>query len=160
MNMEISMLYGAEVLLYHLENPVSFLRYIASRVNPKVFLLSTRVACYEINQDGGIFNLSEIAVHEGVPGRWYQEFSSQDLHSEIRESESMASYHNLSSFWIMEEYLDLTIRKAGFDIVAEIFPTDDNVEFFFRDVDYNNRKNGTRRATMVCYKMNPDYHSS
>jgi SAM-dependent methyltransferase len=68
----------------------------------------------------GKFRLSEIAENEGLQGRWYQEFKTDEAFQK-RESSRWASWDNKRSFWIQREYLIEAIHKAGFDAVFEQF---------------------------------------
>jgi SAM-dependent methyltransferase len=82
-------------LLYHLENPVAFLRRLGE-VTRKLLILQTH---YSTRPD---------AVHEGSDGHWYQENTTR-----------WSSWQNPKSFWLTRDHLLAVICEAGFDLVFE-----------------------------------------
>jgi SAM-dependent methyltransferase len=82
-------------LLYHLENPVAFLRQLGE-ATWKLLILQTH------------FSTRPDAVHEGSDGHWYDEGDGR-----------WASWQNPKSFWPTRDHLLAAIREAGFDLVFE-----------------------------------------
>jgi hypothetical protein len=66
------------------------------------------------------FNLSAIARHEGLEGRWYTEYLEQPTDT-FMETQRWSSWGNQKSFWIRREHLIGAINTAGFDLVLEQF---------------------------------------
>lgn len=83
-------------LLYHLDNPVAFLREIG-KATGKLLIVQTH---YSTRPD---------AEHEGRRGHWYQE----------SEKARWASWKNPRSFWLTRLDLMAAMRGAGFDLVFE-----------------------------------------
>jgi SAM-dependent methyltransferase len=114
-------------LLYHLDRPRKFIELL-SAATKKLMILQTHFSVADApdqlqtpqNAGYGKFNLSQTTEHEGLQGRWYQEFATDD---EFRNRESFrwSSWENKRSFWIQREYLLGTIKQAGFDAVFEQF---------------------------------------
>ncbi len=100
-------------LLYHLDNPVSFLRML-SGITKKLLLVHAHFATDAPIQK---FNLSEISTNEGAEGRWFTEFSEDTFGN--RDSHKWSSWNNKRSFWLKREHLLQSIKAAGFDIVLE-----------------------------------------
>jgi SAM-dependent methyltransferase len=69
--------------------------------------------------------LSPASENEGLPGRWFPEFSSDRSQSwwlpsfRDRETRKWSSWDNHRSFWVQREHLLQTIRDVGFDLVME-----------------------------------------
>lgn len=69
--------------------------------------------------------LSTASENEGLPGRWFPEFSSECSGSwwlpslRDRETHKWSSWDNRRSFWIQREHLLQTIHDVGFDLVLE-----------------------------------------
>jgi len=105
-------------LFYHFDNPKTFLEKLA-RSTKKLLILEMHFAT---PLDNGVkeFNLGPMAVHEGLPSRWYYEFD-QAFPFEEREKLRWASYENDKSFWIQKEYLLGLIYDFGFTTVFEQF---------------------------------------
>jgi hypothetical protein len=124
-------------LLYHLEKPKEFLNTL-STITKKVLILNTHFspsiqndklpnivskALGKIKKKPPLnpilgFNLSRPAYNEGLPGRWYTEYSN-DRSFKNRENLKWSSWDNHKSFWIQREYLLQTIYDVGFDLVLE-----------------------------------------
>jgi Methyltransferase domain len=124
-------------LLYHLDRPKEYLETLSSVTN-KLLILQTHFSL--ISRADGIFRLptavrwltdrllrkrepanfilSAPTQNEGLPGRWFTEFTAGE-HSDKKESAKWASWDNRRSFWIQREYLLQAIRDVGFDIVLE-----------------------------------------
>jgi SAM-dependent methyltransferase len=127
-------------LFYHLDKPRAFLDMLSS-VTKRALILQTHFAiaddatnldassgllsCFlgkkpETSKRGSKFNLSDIELNEGLPGRWYIEFEDEDSFSN-REQGRWCSWDNKRSFWIQREYLIQAIYKSGFALVVEEF---------------------------------------
>jgi hypothetical protein len=68
--------------------------------------------------------LSDICEHDGLRGRWTEEYSD-DITKDELDNLKWASWSNSRSFWIQKEYLLHLIKIIGFDIVVEqydLFP--------------------------------------
>ncbi|MEK7433292.1 MAG: class I SAM-dependent methyltransferase [Cyanobacteriota bacterium] len=119
-------------LLYHLDEPVSYLKLLGP-ITKKLLILHTHYST--INNENSFFNkikrktiigknikidygLSKLEVNEGKRGRWYIEFTSNDTIKKI-EKENHRSYGNEKSFWLYKEDLLQTIIESGFNIVYE-----------------------------------------
>lgn len=83
-------------ILYHLENPVAFLRQLGKSVR-KLLILQTH---YSTRPD---------AMHEGCNGHWYAETAGA----------RWASWKNERSFWLTRDDLLAVMRDAGFPLVFE-----------------------------------------
>ena len=112
-------------LLYHLDRPIEFIKMISGLCR-RLIILNTHVARETLNPN---FPLSDMTEHEGVRGRWLQEFdpASPDLdQEEIRWS----SWGNARSFWPCQEYILDALRQGGFDMVFEQFDfLGDNISY-------------------------------
>jgi SAM-dependent methyltransferase len=127
-------------LFYHVDRPVALLRLL-SRVTKRVLFLQTHFS--EAKDSPGLIHprklrravarvlplkrtattthrLSRLTKHEGVPGRWYEEFRNARAWRD-RENRRWASWENRRSFWIQREYILQSMREAGFDLVFEQF---------------------------------------
>jgi SAM-dependent methyltransferase len=109
-------------LHYHIEDQLRFLQEM-SRACGKAIFIDTHVAP-EFDDDPAVttFNLSELTVHEGLPGRWYYEHDL-DTASGAPELEKLkwASWSNRRSFWPTKGGLIFAMRTAGFAVVVEDF---------------------------------------
>ncbi len=105
-------------LLYHLDEPRKFIEMISSLTNRIAIFQTHFAATYEVQHPH--HNLSPLTTNEGVPGRWFAEFTDKDSFRK-REDHRWSSWDNTRSFWIQREYLIQTIRDAGFDLVLEQF---------------------------------------
>jgi 2-polyprenyl-3-methyl-5-hydroxy-6-metoxy-1,4-benzoquinol methylase len=105
-------------LLYHIDRPIAFIRQL-SEVCSKALILNTHFATASPNRRHALGDLVE---HEGVRGRWYQEYDPNAVadHTTL-DRLKWASWSNSRSFWIQREYLLETIRAAGFPLVFEQF---------------------------------------
>ena len=134
-------------LLYHLDKPREFLE-ILSQDTKRVLILQTHFATNRVQISRRLlqrlpppvrrvitkaladrvdeYSLSRICFNEGLAGRWYTEFGSDEAFSN-REASRWAAWDNRRSFWILREYLLEAIKTAGFDAVFEqyddLFPT-------------------------------------
>lgn len=100
-------------LLYHLDQPVKFIRLMAERARD-VIIINTH---YADEKESKIFKLSPMAENEGLPGRWYAE---HDANSESeREAFKWSSWLNKRSFWLTKAAILQTLQDCGFDMVFE-----------------------------------------
>ena len=107
-------------LLYHFDRPKEFLGLVSS-VTRKVAIFQTHFS--DALRDGTTvqkFGLSGLEANEGLPGRWFGEFASDEAF-EKREDLKWAAWENRRSFWIVREYLLQALLDAGFDTVLEQF---------------------------------------
>ena len=101
-------------IFYHFDRPKQYLELL-SKVTKKLLILQTHFATDQPNPKYG---LSDISENEGIQGRWYPEFSSEDDFKE-REKHRWSSWDNRNSFWPKREYLLQLMQNAGFDLVME-----------------------------------------
>lgn len=114
-------------LLYHLDRPRALLDAIG-RITGKAVILNTHFSLasetgtrpFSRTKRQGRFRLSSLQENEGLRGRWFAEFAS-DEEMKGRESSKWASWDNKSSFWILREDLIHAIAESGFDMVFEQF---------------------------------------
>lgn len=124
-------------LYYHLENPKQYLETLSAVTN-KLLILQTHFSL--INRSDKLlrlpttarqltdrllrrpepvkFMLSAPTEHEGLPGRWFTEFSDDRSFGQ-RETAKWASWDNRRSFWIQRENLLQAMKDVGFDLVLE-----------------------------------------
>jgi SAM-dependent methyltransferase len=103
-------------LLYHLDRPKRFLEVLAG-VTAKLLILQTHFSTERVNHK---FPLSDIDENEGLQGRWFMEFATEDAFRS-RETERWSSWENRRSFWIKRQHLLQAIQGVGFDLVLEQF---------------------------------------
>jgi len=103
-------------LLYHLDRPKQFLETL-SAVTTKLVILQTHFST-PTPFPGNKHKLSPLSENEGLVGRWYTEFSTDESFSK-RETSKWSSWNNRRSFWVQREYLLQTIQDVGFDLVME-----------------------------------------
>lgn len=72
----------------------------------------------------GEVHASAPTEHEGLPGRWFTEFSDDRSFGQ-RDTAKWASWDNRRSFWIQREHLLQAIKDVGVDLVMEEY---DNLE--------------------------------
>jgi SAM-dependent methyltransferase len=101
-------------LFYHVDKPREFMRLLASN-SRKMLFLDTHFAPPEGHTN---ISLSPVMEHEGMLGRWYDEFASE-ANFKAREDFRWASWDNKKSFWAMREHLLQLIHESGFNIVLE-----------------------------------------
>jgi SAM-dependent methyltransferase len=111
-------------LLYHLDQPRRFL-IDAARNCRRVIFLETHVARAAETPARATYNLSAIALNEGLPGRWFPEHDG--LSQGQLDRLKWASWSNTRSFWLQKEYLLQLLKDLGFDIVFEQFDYDDDI---------------------------------
>jgi len=99
--------------------------------------------------------LSAASENEGLPGRWFGEFSSDGGGSwwlpSIREREThkWSAWDNHRSFWIQREHLLQTIHDVGFDLVMEEY---DNLEPNIAASLQGGSYQSALRGTFICIK--------
>jgi hypothetical protein len=135
---DVTLCYG---LLYHLNDPVAFLKII-NDCTTKMLLLNTHFAPehdirYELGHLNNFFlapvqkrtglweheknfRLSKLTTNEGYRGRWYKEWNKNEKSDRI-EKMLWASYNNNRSFWLCKKDLTKALHEAGFDSVFEQF---------------------------------------
>jgi hypothetical protein len=150
-------------LFYHLEFPGKFLK-ILSQVTRKIVMLQThfstddnsrldrlpgwfrkQICRWRKNRGGSIhkYGLSSVTQHEGLRGRWYPEFETEEQFRN-REKTKWASWDNRRSFWIQREYLLQAVREAGFDLVMEQFDgLGSNIARTILEGEYKTENRGT-----------------
>jgi SAM-dependent methyltransferase len=114
-------------LLYHLDRPRALLDAIG-KITRKAVILNTHFSLvsetgtrpFSRRKHQGRFRLSSLQENEGLHGRWFLEFASDEAMKD-RESKKWASWDNKSSFWILREDLIHAVATAGFDMVFEQF---------------------------------------
>ena len=135
---DVTLCYG---LLYHLNDPVSFLKTV-SECTTKILFLNTHFAAdrdtrYELGflnrfviapfqkrinnrKSPWNFRLSPIQENEGYSGRWFREWSKGTRKEKV-EKLLWASYNNDRSFWLQKKDLTRALHAAGFTSVFEQF---------------------------------------
>jgi len=135
---DITLCYG---LLYHLNDPVAFLRTL-EKCTSKMLLLNTHFAPERdfrynlgflnkyvigpIQKRTGFFEsqknyrLSRIKENEGYRGRWYREWNKNEKKEKV-EKLLWASYNNPKSFWLCKKDLTHALHDIGFKAVYEPF---------------------------------------
>lgn len=104
-------------LLYHLDQPKAFLEQLASQTK-RVIILNTHFSLSHVESSN--YTLSPPTMNEGLPGRWFGEFSPETPPEKI-DALRWSSFHNTLSFWPQREYLIELIYRLGFDTVLEQF---------------------------------------
>ena len=128
-------------LLYHLDQPISYLRDMAD-VTRRVLMLHTHYATPD-DETWTTFRLSPMTVHEGSLGRWYTEWDPDTPADEV-EALEWSAVGNDASFWPEKRHLLQAMLEAGFPIVCEQYDfledivasdyTDDQHRSFFLGV--------------------------
>ena len=124
-------------LLYHFDKPRQFLERL-SAATTRLVILQTHFATEAPFQESrwprwiqkflpkgnqadlpvNKFQLSLLTENEGLKGRWFTEFTNEEMFRQ-RELHKWSSWDNQSSFWIQREYLLQTLQEVGFDLVLE-----------------------------------------
>jgi SAM-dependent methyltransferase len=110
-------------ILYHLDDPVGWLRQVAALTRGILFVDTHYAPADEMSlaavrpELGGRLGALERFDSHGlaVAGRWYREW---DVEAE-RDTMPWASWSNPRSLWLTKESLARAMRHAGFDVVAE-----------------------------------------
>lgn len=135
---DITICYG---LLYHLNDPVKFLKTVSECTTRVLFLnthfaperdlryklgflnryfiapIQKRTKFLEYTQN---YRLSGIQQNEGYRGRWFREWN-QNARKDKIEKMLWASYNNNRSFWLLKKDLTKALHSAGFNSVFEQF---------------------------------------
>lgn len=135
---DVVLCYG---LLYHLNDPVDFLKIMSSCTNKVLFLNTHFASEFDIRYNLGPLNkffiapiqkrtglleftknhrLSPITKVDGYRGRWFREWSRSSTKADI-ENLLWASYNNHQSFWLCKKDLTKAIQDTGFNHVFEQF---------------------------------------
>ncbi len=101
-------------LLYHMENPKRYLN-ILSKICDELLVIDTHFSVVETKEK---FNLSDLEIHEGLKGRFYQEYS--DPNKTQNENAKWAAWENHRSFWPLYNDLMDAISDVGFSKVYEV----------------------------------------
>lgn len=125
-------------LLYHLDRPLEFLQMVAEQTN-KMLILQTHFAPEHDKRRPGLkalftrmrrritgsekssglnYGLSPLTENEGLPGRWFREFSPDQAYD---EQNRWASWNNERSFWLTRPAILQSMKDIGFDLVFEQF---------------------------------------
>ena len=128
-------------LLYHLDQPVSFLHQLGKQAK-KMLIVNSHYALSEdtfydsflhkwirrIMRKLGLerldeysrtdYGLSKLCLNEGHEGRWYPEYAKNASEEKIEKS-LLAAYSNYKSFWLTKYALLNVMREAGFEQVYE-----------------------------------------
>jgi SAM-dependent methyltransferase len=109
-------------ILYHLDQPVAWLRQVAEATRGVLIIDSHYAPADEaalslidprLRQLGPIKQMEDRgSIYEG---RWFFEYGAEV----DAESQLWASYSNRSSFWLTKESLLRSLSRAGFDLVLE-----------------------------------------
>lgn len=120
-------------ILYHLDQPVAWLRQVAEATSGVLiveshFAPSDKSSMAQIDPRLSHLSQLETLTLEGgsYEGRWYFEYDEKA----DREAQLWASYSNRSSFWLTKESLLRALARSGFDLVLE--QHDYSVDFYKR----------------------------
>src|SRR4051812_39271 len=102
-------------LLYHLDEPSSFLRTLGE-VTTRLLVLHTHFAVEDDPQTA--YAVGPLTEHDGRRGKAYSEYSAGASEAEV-EADPWASYGNAVSFWLEKKDLLQSVVDAGFPIVYE-----------------------------------------
>jgi hypothetical protein len=108
-------------ILYHLDNPLIWLRRMAETVRGVVVIDSHYAPADDalLSQIDPRLTLGPLKnMREGeevYEGRWFFEYDDKAN----REDQLWASYSNGSSFWLTKESLLKSLLRSGFDLVLE-----------------------------------------
>jgi SAM-dependent methyltransferase len=109
-------------LHYHIADQSRFMAEMGRACAKAIFLDTWTAPEADDHPSIGIYNLSELTEHEGVPGRWFAEHEL-DAGSDKGQLNTLkwASWGNQRSFWPTKAGLVRTMRGAGFDLVTEAY---------------------------------------
>lgn len=110
-------------ILYHVDQPVEWLRHVADATRGVLILDShfapADEASFKQIENRFAATLGELEKMEvggwSCEGRWFSEYTEK----EDREEQLWASYSNRKSFWLTKESLLLALVRSGFDLVFE-----------------------------------------
>jgi methyltransferase family protein len=135
---DITLCYG---LLYHLNDPVQFLKTLHGCTTKLLFLnthyaperdiryslgplnkylimpLEKRIKRFDYQKN---YRLSGLTQNEGYRGRWFTEWNQNERKDTV-EKLVWASYNNNKSFWLCKKDLTNALHDAGFSSVFEQF---------------------------------------
>ena len=135
---DITLCYG---LLYHLNDPGSFLKTLGECTSKILFLdthfapdrdwrynlgflnrfviapLQKRTKLFEYQKN---YRLSTLQQNEGYSGRWFKEWNENAGKDKV-EKLLWSSYNNSKSFWLRKKDLTQALHDAGFNSVFEQF---------------------------------------
>jgi len=109
-------------ILYHLDEPVQWLRQVA-QATKRVIVIDSHFAPSDQNaldridpRLAALSPIEKVTVGGGIySGRWFREFEP----ATDPEGQLWASYSNWQSFWLTKESLVRAVRDSGFDLVLE-----------------------------------------
>lgn len=101
-------------LFYHLDRPRQFLKVLAGATR-KLLILQTH---FSTDEENPRFNLSPLTETDGLRGRWYSEFASDEAFAD-RANARWSSWDNTRSFWVRRQNLLEAMHAVGFDLVLE-----------------------------------------
>ena len=130
-------------LLYHLDQPISYLRDMAD-VTRRVLMLHTHYATPD-DETWTTFRLSPMTVHEGSLGRWYAEWDP-DLPADEVEALEWSAVGNNASFWPEKRHLLQAMLEAGFPIVCEQYD-------FLEDIVASDYTDDQHRSFFIGVKL-------
>lgn len=109
-------------ILYHLDDPVGWLRQISGLTRGILFVdthFAPEDADVAVVREGLRERLGPLESFESdgleVSGRWFREWSTEAQ----RDTMPWASWSNPSSLWLTKDSLARAVRHAGFDVVVE-----------------------------------------
>jgi SAM-dependent methyltransferase len=109
-------------LHYHIADQKRFMAEMARACSRAIFLDTWCAPEADDHPSVGIYNLSELTAHEGVPGRWFVEHElDAGADKGVLNTLKWASWNNQRSFWPTKAGLVATMREAGFATVFEDF---------------------------------------
>jgi SAM-dependent methyltransferase len=159
---DIVLCYG---LLYHLNDPIAFLKTVSECTNKLLFLNTHFATERDIRYGVGFINtyfiaplqkrtklfeftknhrLSPITTNEGYRGRWMKEWS-KGINKSRLEKLLWASYNNDQSFWLCKKDLTMAMHDVGFNSVFEQFD-------YTGDIMPHNYTHYMNRAMFVAVK--------
>jgi SAM-dependent methyltransferase len=107
-------------LHYHISEPHRFMVEMARACRRAMFLDTWTAPEEDDHPSVGIYNLSPLVEHEGLPGRWFGEHELDAGADKDRlNALKWASWGNQTSFWPTKGALIRSMRQAGFDMVCE-----------------------------------------
>lgn len=148
---DIVLCYG---LLYHLNDPIAFLKTLSNCTSKLLFLNTHFATERDLRYKVGFLNkfvwgpiqkrtklfestknyrLSPITYNEGYRGRWLKEYKKNTTRDKI-EKLLWTSYNNDRSFWLCKKDLTIALHDVNFNSVFEQFNfTGDMVQHNYTD---------------------------
>tara|TARA_R110000868_G_scaffold148839_5_gene371068 strand:- start:10129 stop:10884 length:756 start_codon:yes stop_codon:yes gene_type:complete len=124
-------------ILYHLEEPVSFLKLLFDSVQ-NVLILNTHFAdpeTFTVFEEKGL--MGDLTKNEEYFGQWYTEYSTTEQFRS-REKHELSSWNASRSFWLTKPELLRALSDVGFVDIAVMFNSEEDEAF--------------SRATFVAWK--------